>query len=484
MNEVVTIAIPALAVALAHFVWQGVLLGLLMLVLMCALPRTRPKTCYVMYCIALLVCAGLPVLNFVTALVELGTAAIPQVDHTRTASSGATMANAVLVWTGSLADSLCHTIVAIWAIGASILLMRLALSLVWIRRLRQTPQTTPQPIWQARLDRLTARFGMTRHVALRVVDGLTSPLCAGWLRPVVFIPAALLTRMTPQLIEALLAHELAHIRRHDFLVNGIQAVLEALLFYHPVIWWLSGQIRHEREQIADELAAEQIGAPRLLAHALAELSEFQAIYAPTALAQAASDGNVLTRIKRLVQPNHRHAHAGVWIQLGTLLLFGLLATAVAKLALADAEPAPRISYALVRQDGSSILGWGPDDDIDTAAAKVRAVAGDFVFVRRAGLEFVITDPAIVASLSRIWGETYVLSAELDQLDQLLDAGRTNAGLAEHRRSRLQRKRDQLFAQTERYLHRVVAPIAAAQARVQAKTKTKTKTKTETFSPPY
>ena len=472
MHEFVTIAIPALAVALAHFVWQGALLGLLTLVLVRALPRARPQTRYAIYCIAMLVCAVLPMLNFAALLVELGTTTIPQVDHTQRASSSATMTSTVLVWSGPLADSLCRTIVAIWALGASILLMRLARSLGWIRRLQQTPQSTQQPIWQARLDQLTAQFGLTRHVALRVVDGLASPLCAGWLRPVVFVPAGLLTRMTPALIEALLAHELAHLRRHDFLVNGVQAVLEALLFYHPVIWWLSGQIRQEREQIADEMAAERIGAPRILANALAELSEFQAIYVPNTLAQAARDGKLLTRIKRLVQPNDRHAHAGVWTQLGTLLLFGLLATEVAKLAWADVEPAPRISYALVQQDGSPILGWGPDDDIDTAAATVRAVAGDFVFVRRAALEFVITDPAIVAPLSRIWGETYMLSAELDQLDQLLDAeSATDASLADvHRRTSLQRKRDQLFAQTERYLHRVVAPVAAAQAKA--------------FSPPH
>ena len=332
MHELVTIAIPALAVALAHFVWQGALLGLLTLALVRALPRARPQTRYAMYCIALLACAGLPVLNFAAVLVELGTAAIPQVDHTRRASSSATMASTALTWTGPLADSLCRTIVAIWAVGASILLMRLALGLGWIRRLRQTPQSTQQPIWQGRLDQLTARFGLNRQVALRVVDGLASPFCAGWLRPVVFVPAALLTRMTPALIEALLAHELAHIRRHDFLVNGIQAVLEALLFYHPVIWWLSGQIRQEREQIADLMAAERTGTPRLLARALAELSEFQAIYVPNTLAQAAGGANVMTRIKRLVQPDHRHAHVCVWAQLGTLLLFGLLAIAVAKFA--------------------------------------------------------------------------------------------------------------------------------------------------------
>lgn len=461
MNELLATWIPALAVALFHFVWQGALVGLLTLAFLLALPRARPEARYAICCIALLICAGLPLLNLATAQTDLGPLALPQVDHTRLrssiAASNATMASTLLGWTGPFANNLSRAIVLLWAAGASISLLRLPVSVGWIRRLRQTPQSPQQAIWQARLDLLSAGFGITRDVALRVVDGLDSPLCAGWLRPVVFVPAALLTRMTPQLIEALLAHELAHIRRHDYLVNVVQSFIEAVLFYHPVTWWLSRQIRHERELIADHLAAQHTGKPRVLAHALAELTEFQADV-PT-LAQAATGGHVVIRIKRLVQANNHRAFDDIWTNLGALLLFGVLAAALAKLALTNIEPAARISFALVRQDASPILGWGPDDDIDHAAAAVRGVAGNFIFVRRAGQEFVITDPAIVGPLKASWGEADVLDAQLDQ--HILNDN--TIASAERKRAGLARKRDQLFAQTERYLHRVVAPVAAAQA---------------------
>ena len=113
------------------------------------------------------------------------------------------------------------------------------------------------------------------------------------------LPAALLARMPAGLLEALLAHELAHIRRHDYLVNLLQAVVEALLFYHPVVWWLSRRIRHERELIADDLAAEALGDRRSLALALSELDRMLGATAAGPIprfAHAAHGGQLMSRI--------------------------------------------------------------------------------------------------------------------------------------------------------------------------------------------
>jgi D-alanyl-D-alanine endopeptidase (penicillin-binding protein 7) len=106
--------------------------------------------------------------------------------------------------------------------------------------------------------------------------------------------------MPAHLLEALLAHELAHVRRHDYLVNLLQNAIEALLFYHPAVWWLSRRIRAERELIADELAAGQLGEPRRLALALSELEQLQ--FSTTRLAQAANGGDLMSRIKHLLRP--------------------------------------------------------------------------------------------------------------------------------------------------------------------------------------
>jgi D-alanyl-D-alanine endopeptidase (penicillin-binding protein 7) len=134
-----------------------------------------------------------------------------------------------------------------------------------------------------------------------VVDGLASPITAGWWRPVVLVPASLLAGMPPHLLEALLAHELGHVRRHDYLVNLVQNVIESLLFYHPAVWWLSRRIRAEREQIADDFAARHLGEPRRLALALSELEKLQ--FSSHHLAQAANGGDLMARIRRLLRPS-------------------------------------------------------------------------------------------------------------------------------------------------------------------------------------
>ena len=133
-----------------------------------------------------------------------------------------------------------------------------------------------------------------------MIDGIASPLAAGIWRPVVLVPASLITGMPPELLSALLAHELAHVRRHDYLFNLLQNVIEALLFFHPAVWWISRGVRIEREHIADDFAARQLGEPRRLALALSELERLQ--FSTHHLAIAANGGDLMSRITRLLRP--------------------------------------------------------------------------------------------------------------------------------------------------------------------------------------
>src|SRR5262249_62123234 len=120
----------------------------------------------------------------------------------------------------------------------------------------------------------------------------------GWLHPVILLPASTLTGLSPGQIESILAHELAHIRRHDYLVNLLQSLVETLLFYHPGVWWVSRRIREERELCCDDLAVGVVGGPVLYAEALCRLERARGEAA--ALAVAASGGSLLARITRLV----------------------------------------------------------------------------------------------------------------------------------------------------------------------------------------
>src|SRR5207253_9760034 len=123
------------------------------------------------------------------------------------------------------------------------------------------------------------------------------PTVIGWIRPIVLLPAASLSGLSMQQIEMVLAHELAHIRRHDFIINLMQSVVETLLFYHPAVWWISRRIRVEREHCCDDLAVAVFGNPLQYARALTRFEELR-LDAQSVL--AANGGSLIARIRRLV----------------------------------------------------------------------------------------------------------------------------------------------------------------------------------------
>ncbi len=288
--------IASLGWTLLHFLWQGALIGCATALAMTVLRNARPQYRYVAACTGLFLCLAWPATELALRLLDdSGARGDAMVLFAARLVAGSPVDES---WTGLLADQLTP-IVGTWAVCALAMALRMVLGLLWISR--AVAQERPDPAWQARVDRLAAQFGIDRSVRLRVVERLGSPVTAGWWRPVVLVPAALVSSMPVHLLEALLAHEMAHIKRHDYLVNLGQNVVETLFFYHPAVWWISGRIRVEREQIADDFAARQLGEPRRLALALSELEKLQ--FSTHHLAQAANGGDLMSRIKRLIRPD-------------------------------------------------------------------------------------------------------------------------------------------------------------------------------------
>ena len=283
--------------ALIHFLWQGTLIGIGSAILLRMLGGARPGTRYALACAALLACLLWPAYEFAAALqggpVKLQILALP--------AAGGIHPHSDLL---ASIDHRLPLMVAAWLACVAALALRSAFGLAWIARARRSGGRNAH--WQQRLSQLAARLGIRRAVSLRIVETLASPITAGWWRPVVLMPAALVARMPPELLEALLAHELAHVRRHDFLVNLLQNLAEILLFYHPAVWWLSRRIGQERELVADSIAAELTGAPRNLALALSELEKMQ--FSAQRLALAADGGDLTQRIRQLVRPQQERGN--------------------------------------------------------------------------------------------------------------------------------------------------------------------------------
>ncbi len=305
---------------LLHFIWQGVLLGVATALALWLLRRARPEHRYSVACAALLACVVWPAAelslrlqggNMITAQMRFADALL--VDAAGVGAGG------LLVWL----QSQLLWVVGFWACCAGVLTVRMALGLLWITRAGNTERSDAR--LQASVARMAARFGVSRSVRLRVVDNLASPVTAGWWRPVVLVPGSLASGMPLDLLEALLAHEMAHVRRLDYLVNLGQNVVEILLFYHPAVWWISGRIRAERELIADQLAARHTGEPHTLARALSELERHQ--FSGARLAVGASGGDLLGRITRLLRPesptlNWKAALPIMFLALACLGVFG------------------------------------------------------------------------------------------------------------------------------------------------------------------
>jgi HEAT repeat protein/beta-lactamase regulating signal transducer with metallopeptidase domain len=321
-------ATHALGWALVHFVWQGaaaaVLLGIL-------LALTRPAAARARYGFAvatLVIMLALPVATALRlagrestpsgpaavetpspAAVDQVSATAPPVAQRSTPDGAVTLRGATSIATetssapalqirGALEPAL-PWLVALWALGVVACSARLAAGWRAARRLRTDGTRPAQATYRDMLLRLAARLRVSRPVQLLESALVQVPAVIGWLRPVILVPASALTGLTPQQLEVLLAHELAHVRRHDYLVKLVQSVIEALLFYHPAVWWVSRQVRDEREHCCDDLVVAAFGDAHFYASALVGMERLRG--APQ-LALAATGGSLVHRIRRLAAP--------------------------------------------------------------------------------------------------------------------------------------------------------------------------------------
>jgi bla regulator protein BlaR1 len=312
---------------LLHFLWQGALIGCATAVALVAMRNSRPRQRYALACGALLLCLAWPAIELAGRLSGNPDSGAAAAVMARISSAAFVADNSALAW---IQGNLGFIVIA-WAGCSAALALRMGLGLLWIGRIGG--RHAGNPYWQAKLSGMALQIGVTREVRLFIVDNLASPITAGWWRPVVLVPASLISGMPPELLEALLAHEIGHVKRFDYLVNLGQNVVETLLFYHPAVWWISSRIRHEREQIADDVAASHLGEPRRLALALSELERFQ--FSGHHLAQAANGGDLMSRIKRLLRPD---AQALNWK--AAIPVLGLAAACIAGCAHTPAGQAP------------------------------------------------------------------------------------------------------------------------------------------------
>lgn len=319
---------------LVHFLWQGALVTLMLALARVALKRRTANFRYLASCAAMLMMLALPVITFVTLssiahktqIVMIDPQPPPKQAVKTDSLKGEPGEDSVIV--GGLSPSPAQTspwrqlrevfsgaapwLTSLWIAGVILLSLRMLGGWVYARRLKSYGTGPLSDEWQLRFAELCSDIRVLRPVRLLESAMVQVPTVIGWLRPVVLIPASALMGLSPRQLEAVIAHELAHIRRYDCLVNLLQSAVEILLFYHPAVWRLSREIRQEREHCCDDIAVEVCGDALIYARALTEIESLRG--AGLRLAMAADGGSLLSRIQRIVGSSpHRSEQTTSWV---------------------------------------------------------------------------------------------------------------------------------------------------------------------------
>jgi len=293
-----------IGMALLHFLWQGVAIAAAAFTGMTLVRRAASKYVVAVAMLALMMAS--PVITFLVLTqkhdVQVTTASATGLSAAKPESAAISSETAQFFSLGSADAGRGSSIYLLWFVegwflGVVVLSLRPAAGFLLIERMRIKKGAPVTGALRERCLELQRRLGLSRVVQYCESLQLQAPAVVGSFRPVVLLPLSALTGLSAQQLESVIAHELAHVKRLDPFVNLFQIAVETLLFYHPVVWWLSKRIRAERENCCDDVAISVCGNPIEYARALATMAEWKS--AP-ALAMAANRSPLAERVARLL----------------------------------------------------------------------------------------------------------------------------------------------------------------------------------------
>ncbi|MEO8000253.1 MAG: M56 family metallopeptidase, partial [Arenimonas sp.] len=286
-----------LAQTLLHSLWQIAVLGLLAAMLLGLLHRRSAALKHFVGMSFLMMMMAAPVQTFLLLMAENANAG------TTAHTEGVLPLLLPVMLNLPLVTSSTSGLVLPWLWCAGVLFMLLRLIGGWmvLRKLDHQTALALPAVWQQRAESIRTALGIRRKVTIKLLKNMGLPCTARAWHPIVWLPISILTQLTPDQIEALIAHELAHIRRLDWIWNALQCLIEAVLFYHPAVWWLNRRIRQERENACDDLAVAVCGDAIVLAEALATLERDRS--PAHKLALSSDGGSLMQRITRLLSPD-------------------------------------------------------------------------------------------------------------------------------------------------------------------------------------
>ncbi|MFC2154937.1 M56 family metallopeptidase [Acidobacteriota bacterium] len=301
--------INAIGWTILHSIWQSAAVALGFAILMFFLRRYSSRTRYLIGVMALLLVLGISLTTFFNVY-DPGTGT----------NSAITTANSTipLLSEGSRSGNLYRQglfagftdyfnrhlplIVTLWFLGVLVLILKLAGGFLYNQRVKSYHTRTPGKSWQNHLFKLCRRIGIKKPVRLLESSLVKGPVTIGHIKPLILFPVGMMTGLPCDQVEALLAHELAHILRKDYLVNIVQNIIDILYFFHPGVRWMSAYVRAERENCCDDIAVSISGDSVNFVRALTSIDDCAGKEITPALAAAGKRATLFGRVKRLMQP--------------------------------------------------------------------------------------------------------------------------------------------------------------------------------------
>jgi bla regulator protein blaR1 len=229
-------------------------------------------------------------------------------------------------------------LVCLYVSGVLFLTVKLIADLVQLRQIRRQQVLPADAVWEKHLEKLSAQLRIPRKVQLLISSRLQVPVMIGFFKPVILLPVLLFNNLTAEQLEAILLHELAHVKRNDYLLNIFQSIVETILFFNPFVWWISKTIRLEREHCCDDLVVKGPVHPLHYAKALVTLEEYRLSANSLAMAAADNKQHLFHRIKRIMEMKTKNINYSQKLLAVVIMAAGIACVAWLNPPAAEAKP--------------------------------------------------------------------------------------------------------------------------------------------------
>ncbi|MEM1319995.1 MAG: M56 family metallopeptidase [Bacteroidota bacterium] len=324
--------IYALGWTVVHSLWQGMLVALVMALVLMGLQHKSAKLRHELSGLSLFTIFVMALITFIIkydaaqgrSIIEI--LVNPDWENVAavTAEADQSLGNFMMSWADYFNQNL-PLIVTVWLMGVAFFLLRLMGGYAYVQRLRYSNNQQMSPHWRHKLQKLSRRLPLRRSVELVESALVKVPMVIGYLKPAILLPLGIVNALSEEEIEAILAHELAHIHRNDYLLNIILSFVEVLFYYHPAVWWLAANVRAERENCCDDIGVQLCGNSLTYAKALVSIQEMHRSAPAFALSFSGRKKNqLLNRVKRILNQPQNKSNIMEKLAATTLLFLSIL----------------------------------------------------------------------------------------------------------------------------------------------------------------